>query len=331
MAFKLNPITGKLDLIEKDHLALDNIGTNTHAQIDTHIAANPVGTAQGQMQFWDAGGGKWEHTEISELFWDDTNKRLGVGVDTPLARLHLDGGGLLITGGLGDTPVSGAGNRMMWIPAKGAFRAGGVAGTQWDAANIGDYSLVFGNEGKASGASAASFGYSGEAPGDYSTHFGYDGIASGDYSTHFGAVGTASGVASVHFGYLGIASGLCSTHFGFNGRALGDYSWVGGGNMQLTAAADRTFVFGYNASATAIIVPDCFLVFPVVNSGRFAIGTVSPVVSAAMEIASTTGAFLLSRMTTAQKNALTAVNGMMLYDATLNQTQTYENGAWRQI
>ncbi len=33
------------------------------------------GTAQGQMMFWDATLEKWVHTEITEAFWDDVNKR----------------------------------------------------------------------------------------------------------------------------------------------------------------------------------------------------------------------------------------------------------------
>ena len=46
------------------------------------------------------------------------------------------------------------------------------------------------------------------------------------------------------------------------------------------------------------------------------------------ELSSTLGYLLLNRLTTAQKNALTAVNGMIVYDSTLNKFQGYENGAW---
>ena len=45
------------------------------------------------------------------------------------------------------------------------------------------------------------------------------------------------------------------------------------------------------------------------------------------EIASTK-ALLLARMTTAQKNALTAVDGMLVYDTDLGKFQGYEAGAW---
>ena len=40
MAFKLNPITGHLDYYIKSHLDLTDVGVNTHAQIDTLLAAS---------------------------------------------------------------------------------------------------------------------------------------------------------------------------------------------------------------------------------------------------------------------------------------------------
>lgn len=47
------------------------------------------GTATGQMSFWDS---LWKHTETSELFWDDVNKRLGIGIATPERKLHVYSG-----------------------------------------------------------------------------------------------------------------------------------------------------------------------------------------------------------------------------------------------
>ena len=79
----------------------------------------------------------------------------------------------------------------------------------------------------------------------------------------------------------------------------------------------------YNSNASTGITID--------GSDNVGIGTATPATSAKLDITSTTGALLLPRMTTAQRNALTAVNGMLIYDTTLNQTQTYENGGWRQI
>jgi hypothetical protein len=64
------------------------------------------------------------------------------------------------------------------------------------------------------------------------------------------------------------------------------------------------------------------------ETGNACIGGTSPPVSALLELESITGALLLTRMTTTQKNALTAVNGMVLYDSTLGKVQKREGGAW---
>ena len=41
-------------------------------------------------------------------------------------------------------PAIGAGTRLMWFPGFGAFRAGMVGGSEWDAANIGYHSVAMG-------------------------------------------------------------------------------------------------------------------------------------------------------------------------------------------
>ena len=48
------------------------------------------GTAQGQMMFWDATLDKWVHTEVSELFWDDVNKRMGLNQVNPTSTLDVN-------------------------------------------------------------------------------------------------------------------------------------------------------------------------------------------------------------------------------------------------
>ena len=49
------------------------------------------GDAQGQLAFWDATLKKWTFAETSELFWDDVNKRMGIGIITPQNKLEIDG------------------------------------------------------------------------------------------------------------------------------------------------------------------------------------------------------------------------------------------------
>jgi hypothetical protein len=65
------------------------------------------------------------------------------------------------------------------------------------------------------------------------------------------------------------------------------------------------------------------------QAGRVGIGTAGAVAtSAILELASTTGALLVSRMTTAQRNALTAINGMIIYNSTTGEFNFREGGAW---
>jgi hypothetical protein len=64
------------------------------------------------------------------------------------------------------------------------------------------------------------------------------------------------------------------------------------------------------------------------SGGNVGIGTTTPATSAKLEIAGTTGALLVPRLTTTERNALTAVNGMIIYNTTDNQMQGRINGAW---
>jgi hypothetical protein len=50
--------------------------------------------------------------------------------------------------------------------------------------------------------------------------------------------------------------------------------------------------------------------------------------NALLEVNGTTGAVLLPRLTTAQRDALTATNGMILYNTTTDKIQAYAAGAW---
>ena len=47
---------------------------------------------------------------------------IGIGTTDPLSLLHATNGSILFDGSIGNTPVSGTGTRLMWVPAKAAFR-----------------------------------------------------------------------------------------------------------------------------------------------------------------------------------------------------------------
>lgn len=105
-----------------------------------------------------------------------------------LFRVNVDGGTLLGGEyGTGSVPAEGSGTRLMWYPRRAAFRAGYINGTQWDDANIGNYSVAIGENVRASGDNGVAFGVRSTAANVSSVAIGED--------------NTASGAASVALGY----------------------------------------------------------------------------------------------------------------------------------
>ena len=58
-----------------------------------------------------------------------------------------------------DLTEAGGGTKLIWYPKKAAFRAGSISTTQWDNANIGNYSAAFGFSNIAKGTNSFAAGY----------------------------------------------------------------------------------------------------------------------------------------------------------------------------
>jgi len=196
----------------------------------------PIGT-EGHTLYNNAG--TW--TANSGLFYDDVNGNVGIGTTNPVSKLSVMDGGLLVTGTTGGTPISGSGTRLMWVPAKKAFRIGTANGTGWDAANIGDYSFA---------------GGWGVTASDYATFAFGDGVtASGDYSIVFGSNSTVSGYASFASGQTNTVSADFSAVFGTSNSISGSGSSFGAGEgiaitgAQAIALGSVTSALGSNTLA----------------------------------------------------------------------------------
>ncbi|MGG9971839.1 tail fiber domain-containing protein [Ferruginibacter sp. SUN002] len=143
-----------------------------------------------------------------------TDMDFGGSSTVPSERFKFDAwGGIVAKGilGYGIIPASGAGERFMWHPQKGALRAGsiGSAGTFWDEANVGYYTVAFGYNTIALGLASFASGYQSQALGSYSTGLGYNALADGtgaiaigyrctadaDYSTAIGQRASTNGHA----------------------------------------------------------------------------------------------------------------------------------------
>ncbi|MFW5658439.1 MAG: tail fiber domain-containing protein [Bacteroidota bacterium] len=159
--------------------------------------------------------------------------RAGIGTVAPRTRLEVAGGFVANDSpGHNQIPATGPGTRMMWYPGKAAFRVGSVDGTQWDDANVGEYSFAAGRNSNANGIASFAFGDSCFASGSYSAAFGLkvnsQGIVSLGYGndiniTGYGSVALGSVCEVNNFGYgytIGRRTKVTGTHSFAIGRVV---------------------------------------------------------------------------------------------------------------
>lgn len=212
--------------------------------------------------------------------------------------------------------------RMFFDKSKAAFRVGQTATITWDSANVGTDSIGIGLNTTASGNQSSAVGGS----GGYSTGTRaatFSGLSAqatnqdalvlgGNYNTASGAFSTCiGGRQNKAYAYDSLAVGYYS-----NARSAAEFT-CGIYPLDVTAA-----------SATAWDATD--LVFHVGNGTGT--GTRADAFqiykSGIIKCPSTTGAFSPPILTTAQRDALTAVAGMMIYNSTTNKHQGYDGSTW---
>ncbi|MBS1593493.1 MAG: hypothetical protein JST90_04170 [Bacteroidetes bacterium] len=151
---------------------------------------------QATKPVWMAGGNSGLST-INNWLGTIDNSDVIIKTKSVEAVRYTKGGALLATGGnTGTTPASGAGTRMEWIPAKGAFRTGTVTGTQWDDGSIGNASIAMGKDVVASGAGAIAAGYANSALGAGAVAIGTGLITKGDGTIAVGAYNDTTALAA---------------------------------------------------------------------------------------------------------------------------------------
>ena len=176
---------------------------------------------------------------------------VGIGTTAPQARLHVTDSNVVFSAAdpllavPGNTPVSGAGARMMWYPGKAAFRTGFIDGVQWDKNNVGFYSFASGYNTTANNLYSTALGRNTLASGTSATSLGYFTIASGSNSTALGAYSQATANEATAMNSNTIASGFAATAMGFATIAKGDYS-VAMGNQTKSRSANSLVIGSFN-------------------------------------------------------------------------------------
>jgi hypothetical protein len=138
------------------------------------------------------------------------------------------------TGCAAQVPATGAGTRFEWHPCRGSLRFGRVptGQTNWDDANMDDFTFAGGNQVVASG-------YGAFAYGDQVT-------VSSTVGVGFGSAVTVSGTAGFSSGASNVCSGFACTALGYTVRAGGQGAVAIG--YRVTANNDNSVSIGYRGS-----------------------------------------------------------------------------------
>lgn len=187
--------------------------------------------------------------------------KVGIGTNTPAARLHVADSAVVFSAA-GDTAIAsfnnppaieGPGRRMLWYPERGAFRVGGLAGSDslnWNRDSIGAYSVAMGWNSQAKGRGSFAAGDNVTANGNGSTAIGSNTSATGSTSTAIGLFTTASGVSSSALGSSSVASGQNSLAIGLFANANGGQSIAIGSSVD--ALGFRSTAIGSGSTASGI-------------------------------------------------------------------------------
>lgn len=189
-------------------------------------------------------------TNNTERMVVKANGTIGFGINNPQTDFHVaNNNGVLFSGeyGIGNIPTEGPGTRMMWYPAKSAFRAGTVTSTYWNDYLIGHYSFSSGYNTRASGLYSVSFGFNSNASGEGAFAVGQAATASGDYSFAAGHNPQANADHSIALGRGAIVNNISGIAIGYHPTADGEYA-MSLGNYTY-AYGDHSVAMGYHSQA----------------------------------------------------------------------------------
>jgi hypothetical protein len=195
---------------------------------------------------------KWNGTSLQNGLVYDNGTKLGVGTTVPSEMLNISNGNFLTQGTFGSSPsltVNGAGTRMFFYPKKGAFRAGGVDGHNWNDNVIGNYSTAFGFNAQAIGTNSFAAGTDSYADFENSFALGSNTLAGSANSFAVGYFAAAESDKAIAIGPNSYASGNSSIALGNLANSQRNYSIaIGSGSI---AQGENSVTLGSNIKAAS--------------------------------------------------------------------------------
>ena len=248
-----------------DNVLIEDATDGALKQVTAQSIADLGGDVLGPVTATDNALARW-NTTTGELLQDS----VVIDDDSTISAVNR---ALNLSGVTGATPTSGAGTRMMWIPAKAAFRAGNVSGTEWDDASIGSKSAALGENNTASGTSTFTAGNDNMISGTGSVGIGDTNTVTVSSAYALGKDNTVtSGIGNLAVGVLNSVTGAGSAlAVGASNTVTGAFGIVVGNDNTVSGAGSA--VLGNDNQPTG---PGSFILGDAnVNggTGTFAIGS----------------------------------------------------------
>jgi len=301
---KITDLAALASATSDDVLVIVDTATNTTKKITkgdfvSDVTSPPAGT-DGQIQFNSSSA----FGADSNLYWDNTNKRLGVGTSSPSASIHCTT--------FRSTSITDNGTVVSIIPSYNVFTTRNMAigagdlparlGVKGSGSTSATTSLLVQNS---SGAEA--FRVYDDRTSLFSREVGINTAPISQNSLTIQAISTSRDVLRLN----NTAGTLIAEYYVDSSN---------NGEMYVRNSAGTTKVL-LSSSGNASYF-----------SNALAVGASSVNASAILDATSTTKGFLPPRMTTTQKNAISSpAAGLMVYNTTTNTTDTYDGTTWQRF
>ena len=322
------------DLIEVFSKKAGVVGVINPSQISV-----PPSGVSGAIQF---SNGSAFASDATNFFWDNTNKRLGLGTNAPTSKLQIvtdDATNPQVFSNQ-TSVIAGTASQGALIGAFSSTNGGFInalwPGNSWFKMNYGGTSHSFSTSGTVMAVidSNTTFGNGATSLG---ARLGIKGSGSTSATTSL-LVQNSAGTQLLKLTDDGrLTIGVNATFFGDSGNFISNYS--GGVTALIIASAGsssktlqlrggsgsadiQTWETNGGGSTLGVFTSD----------GKLGLGVSTVNASAKLQVDSTTQGFLPPRMTTTQINAIASpANGLEVYNTTLAQPCFYDGTSWRKV